>query len=123
MSKLDRLSAIVLAALAGCVAVALAMWVFAKGLHLGGGGPVYVLVLLLAGGASYPVLVKFVRRQRWAKWLVLPGLIAAAVYLAINYRALGFEDPFVPVIIVALPVGLLYMFIPNRSKQRDSEAH
>jgi hypothetical protein len=114
MSKFDRFSAVVMAALVGLVAVVAALYVFAARLRLGGGGILYVVLFLAVGGGSYILCAKLVRKIPWTRWLALAGLVIAVGYVAINYRALGAKDPFLPAVIVLLPVALLYMLLPNK---------
>jgi len=122
MNKLDRIVAIILAALIGCAAVALALLIVAKGLGIGGGGILYVVVLLGAGGGSYGFCMKLVKRIVWVRWPVIALVVIGIAYLSINYKNLGFEDPFVPIILVILPIAFLYMFIPDTSKSVENPA-
>ena len=64
MSKFDRFSAVVMAALVGLVAVVAALYVFAARLRLGGGGILYVVLFLAVGGGSYILCAKLVGRSR-----------------------------------------------------------
>jgi hypothetical protein len=121
MNKLDKTVAVILAAIAGCAAMALALLIVAKGLGIGGGGIIYVVVLLGVGGACYKSCVKFVQRFSWIRWPVLAIVLIGIAYLSINYKHLGFEDPIVPIIIVIIPIACLYMFLPNTTKAQGNK--
>jgi len=116
ISKFDKLISVVLAALVGVAAVAIALLIIAKGLGIGGGGIIYGLILIGVGWASYGFCIKLVKRIVWVRWPVIVLLIIGIAYLSINYKSIGFEDPIVPIILVILPIALLYMFIPDTSK-------
>lgn len=122
MNKLDTTVAVILAAVAGCAATALALLIIAKGLGIGGGGIIYVAVLVGVGVASYKFCVKLVKTFTWIRWPILAVLVIGIAYLSINYEHFGFKDPFVPIIIVILPIALLYMFLPRTTKTQDNEA-
>src|SRR5512133_374424 len=97
MNKLDRILAIILAALIGCAAVALSLLIVAKGLGIGGAGIIYVLILIGAGGGSYGFCIKLVKSIVWIRWPIIVLLVIGIAYSSINYKSIGFEDPYVPI--------------------------
>jgi len=94
------------ATVVGVLVMGVLMFFIAKGLGLRGGGILYTVIFLAAAAASYPSVRRLTAAHPFMK--ILTGLLGLAVIIVFvaSWRALGAEDPGVPLIIVAVFLGL-----------------
>jgi hypothetical protein len=113
LSKFDKLIAIILAAVIGVAAVALAMLILAAGLHIGGEIAIVYLVILVAVGAiSFKYSQQLVVKFAWLRWPVLAVLLIGGGIAEISSERSGAEPGIVAFIIVIVIV-FLYTILPG----------
>ena len=118
---LTRIANILGACLIGMAVTALLLWMFAAGMQMGGGGVFYLVAFLVATVMGYAIVKQATEVLPWLRIAIILAALAGFSLVSLNWRRLGFEDPFVAPAVIGIFVMLAYFFTPG-AKAPEAEA-